>query len=183
MYQQSHGHPNLRTQATGLIVSYHSPWLGASPDDRVLDPDSAIPSGMAEYKNSYTAREFSIPEACKKLPSFCLEKHASSYRLKKCHNYHFQVQCQLFCDHKEWCDFVVNTEKDIHVKRIYSDQKWWDEQHLKLQIFTSKLYYLNWLSLDTGMEEYVNLHNQINTLLFHYKVCIKSIFYHLYIYS
>ena len=138
MYQQSHGHPNLRTQATGLIVSYHSPWLGASPDDKVLDPDSAIPSGLAEYKNPYTAREFSIPEACKKLPSFCLEKHASSYRLKKRHNYHFQVQCQLFCDHKEWCDFVVNTEKDIHVERIYFDQKWWDEQHLKLQTFYFK---------------------------------------------
>ena len=41
----------------------------------MLDPDSAIPSGLAEYKNPYTAREFSIPEACKKLPSFCLEKH------------------------------------------------------------------------------------------------------------
>ena len=47
----------LISQATGLIVSYHSPWLGASPDDRVLDPDSAIPGGLAEYKNPYIARE------------------------------------------------------------------------------------------------------------------------------
>lgn len=141
-YQHTHGHPNLSTQATGLVVSPHAPWLGASPDDRVLDPDSAIPHGLAEYKNPYTAREFSISEACEKLTSFYLEKITTdpvTYKLKKRHNYHFQVQCQLFCDEKEWCDFVVNTEVDIHVERIYFDQKWWDDQRRKLHAFYFKV--------------------------------------------
>ena len=134
-YQHSHGHPNLTTQATGLVVSQESPWLGASPDDRVIDPDSAITNGLAEYKNPYTAREFTISEACEKLPYFCLEKSRvdpESYTLKKRHDYHYQIQCQLFCDKKEWCDFVVNTEKDIHIERIYFNKKWWGEQIKKL---------------------------------------------------
>ena len=120
-------HPNLRTLATGLVVSHRAPWLGASPDDRVSDPNHMIPDGLAEYKNPYSAKEFTIPEACEKLPSFCLEKDTTnhtpmaSYRLKKRHN----------CDQRQWCDFVVNTEKDIHIERICFDQKWWDEQFMK----------------------------------------------------
>ena len=136
-YQHSHGHPNLSTHTTGLVVLHLAPWLGASPDDRVHDPDAAMSNGLAEYKKPYTAREF---EACEKLSSFCLEKQkgSNSYKLKKCHSYYYQVQCQLFCDSREWCDFVVNTEKDINIDRIYFDQTWWNDEQLKLHTFYFK---------------------------------------------
>ncbi len=49
------------------------------------------------------------------------------YKLKKSCNYYYQVQCQLFCDQKDWCDFVANKEKDFHVQRIYFDEKWWGD--------------------------------------------------------
>lgn len=136
-YQHSHGHPGLITQATGLIVSPESPWLGASPDDRVTDPNSAISNGLAEYKNPYSARKFTIKEACEKLPNFCLEKSTldpESCCLKKRHDYHYQIQCQLYCDKREWCDIVVNTEV-IHVERIYFNKRWWYEQLNKLETF------------------------------------------------
>jgi hypothetical protein len=139
-YQHSHGHPNLSTHTTGLVVPHGTPWLGASPDDRVHDPDAAMPNGLAEYKNPYTARDFTILEACEKLASFCLEKQGdgNTYKLKKRHSYYYQVQCQLFCDGREWCDFVVNTEKDICVDRIYFNQAWWDDQLPKLHTFYFK---------------------------------------------
>ena len=97
-------------------------------------------NGLAEYKNPYTAREFTISEACEKLSSFCLEKQkgSNSYKLKKRHSYYYQVQCQLFCDSREWCDFVVNTEKDINIDRIYFDQTWWNDQQSKLHTFYFK---------------------------------------------
>lgn len=40
-------------------------------------------------------------------------------------NYFIQVQCQLFCSNKTYCDFVVWTEKDIHIERIYPNEEFW----------------------------------------------------------
>ena len=139
-YQHSHGHPNLSTQAAGLVVSQHLPWLGASPDNRVSDPDSAMATGLAEYKNPYAAKEFTISEACEKVKSFCLEKCTTKdkYQLKKRHDYFYQMQCQMYCEQRDWCDFIVNTERDIYVERIYFDKTWWEEQLPKLHEFYFK---------------------------------------------
>ena len=53
-YQRSHGHPSLSVIKSGLVVSQKYNWIGASPDDRVIDPDSPVPN---EYKNPYTAKD------------------------------------------------------------------------------------------------------------------------------
>ena len=58
-----------------------------------------------------------------------------TYNLKQNHDYHFQLQCQMYCDEKEWCDFVVSTENDLHIERVFRDQKWWEEQLSKLKSF------------------------------------------------
>ena len=134
-YQRQHGHPNLKTHTTGLVISHENPWIAASPDDRVHDPDSSDPWGLAEYKNPYSARLLTLSESCMK-STFCLEEvGASSFRLKQRHDYFFQVQCQLYCDDKPWCDFVLCTEKDMHIERIARDTLWWNEQIPKLRLF------------------------------------------------
>ena len=33
-----------------------------------------------------------------------------------------QVQCQLFCTQRSYCDFVVWTEKGVYIERIYPDE-------------------------------------------------------------
>lgn len=139
-YQQQNGHPGLTTHSTGLVISFENPWIAASPDDRVHDPESTDSCGLAEYKNPYSARLMTLSEACVKLKStFCLVKCDTngqiSYRLKPRHDYYYQVQCQLYCDDKPWCDFVLCTEKDIHVQRINRDSEWWKEQVSKLKVF------------------------------------------------
>ena len=135
-HQLNHSHLNLSVQESGLVISQQDPWLAASPDNRVLDPEAEDPHGLAEYKNPYSARNLTILEAVEKLPNFCLERDETlTFRLKRRHNYFYQVQCQMFCDQKRWCDFVVNTELDIHVERIYFDDKWWGEQMPKLHAF------------------------------------------------
>ena len=73
-YQQPRGHPGLRTQQTGLVISLENPWLAASPDDRVQDPDALQPLGIAEYKNPFSARDLTLSEACENLKTFCLER-------------------------------------------------------------------------------------------------------------
>ena len=138
-YQQQKGHPSLTTTKTGLVVSMGNPWLAASPDDRVYDPGTSPSCGLAEYKNPYSARQMTIEEACTRVTSFCLESKEiegmKNYKLKRRHDYYFQVQCQLYCDDKEWCDFVLRTDKDIHVERIQRDREWWEDQMPKLKKF------------------------------------------------
>ena len=130
-YHEERGH-SLTTIRTGLVISVDHPWLAASPDDRVFDPTASPQMGLAEYKNPYSVREMTLDEACKK-SSFCLEKKGNEYKLKRRHDYYYQVQCQLYCDNKMWCDFIVRTEKELHVERIWRDAEWWATQLPKLE--------------------------------------------------
>ena len=137
-YQRERGHPKLTIAKVGLVVSLDNPWLAASPDDRVTDPDDPQPLGLVEYKNPFVARQLTLSEACD-LSTFCLQKKETdgktTYKLKQRHDYYYQVQCQLYCDNKDWCDFVVRTEKELHVERFYRNVEWWGEQIPKLRTF------------------------------------------------
>ena len=135
-HQQQHGHSNLKTVKTGLVVLLDNPWLAASPDNKVHDPSATPPYGLAEYKNPHSAKQLTIPEACQQLKNFCLEKtENNTYQLKPRHDYYYQIQCQLYCTNTEWCDFVLHTEKDIHIERIPRNKMWWDQQLPKLKAF------------------------------------------------
>ncbi len=136
--KQQQNHPGLKTEPSGLVVSLENPWLAASPDGRVTDPSAAQPIGLVEYKNPYSTRDSTIEEACAS-KGFCLEKTKKGeemvYSLRSRHNYYYQVQCQLYCCNLEWCDFVVHTEKDMHIERIERNKDWWEEQLPKLKEF------------------------------------------------
>lgn len=135
-HQQLNGHPNLSTTSSGLVIAQEDPWLAASPDDLVYDPTASPPNGLAEYKNPYTSRNLTIAEACGTQKGFCLyTDENSSIHLKTNHGYYYQIQCQMYCVNVEWCDFVVHTEKDIHIERISRNHQWWDKQLLKLKAF------------------------------------------------
>ncbi len=38
---------------------------------------------------------------------------------------YFQVQCQMFCSRRSYCDFVVWTEDDLYVEQIYPNENFW----------------------------------------------------------
>lgn len=138
-YQQQNGHFGLETQQSGLVISCDNHWLAASPDDRVNDPSSVQSQGVAEYKNPFAAKDLTLEEACDKCKTFCLERRRQNgkqtFKLKKRHNYYFQVQCQMYRCDVNWCDFVLRTNKELHVERINRDQAWWNEQLSKLKVF------------------------------------------------
>lgn len=46
-----------------------------------------------------------------------------------------QVQCQLFCTRRMYCDFVVWTTEDIHIERVYPDEQFWLSSIQKAQVF------------------------------------------------
>ena len=137
-YQDNNGHPGLKTEQ---ILSCENPWLAASPDSIVHDPNSDPPLGLAEYKNPYSVRNMTMSQACHSSKSFCLQEEVkngkTTYSLKLRHDYYYQIQCQLYCTNTDWCDFVLRTEKALHIERIKRDRVWWKKQLSKL----SKFYY------------------------------------------
>lgn len=135
LQQQEKGNPTFKVFETSLVISTDNPWLAASPDNRVYDPKATPSDGLAEFKNPFSARNMKLSEACEK-KTFCLQKVTQdSYKLKDNHDYYFQMQCQMYCDNKEWCDFVVNTEQDLHIERVCRNRQWWEKQLIKLKSF------------------------------------------------
>lgn len=134
--RQQNNHPNLSVADCGLIISENNNWLAATPDGIVDDPSNTDqPSGILEIKNPYAVRDKTLVEATAN-STFCLElDKENKLKLKQKHDYYYQVQCQLYCADKSWCDFVVRTSKDLHIERIHRDQRWWGGQLTKLRKF------------------------------------------------
>ena len=57
------------------------------------------------------------------LVHFFLEQADGMYSLKKDHTYYYQVQAQMKFSSVNYCDFVVWTERELLVQRIYLDEE------------------------------------------------------------
>ena len=49
--------------------------------------------------------------------------------------YYFQVQTQIFVCQKEYCDFVVWTEQDMHIERFEPNEDLWEKIRDKSEKF------------------------------------------------
>ncbi|XP_047023593.1 uncharacterized protein LOC124632693 isoform X2 [Helicoverpa zea] len=114
----------------GLFVCMDKPYLGASPDG-LLGTD-----GLVEIKCPSSAAGLSPLEAVRQQKiKFCLET-ANGMKLKKTHNYYFQVQGQLMVTKRKFCYFVVWTPNGIEIDVIERDDEFWTPDKMsKLDIF------------------------------------------------
>lgn len=113
-------HPDVKVENCGLFISRLNNWLGASPDGIVYDPsETAEPSGLLEIKNPFSVKDNTSEEACMK-SAFCLEINKETNRPQLKHRHDFQ--CQLYCADKNWADFVLRTNRDIHIQQIQRDR-------------------------------------------------------------
>ena len=134
-YMHNHGHTGLTVSLSGLTISQQSPWIAASPDGMVLDPSHVPSEGLVELKNPSSVQDMTIVEACEMKKGFCIKKRQGTVQLDRNHDYYYQVQCQLYCTERAWCDFVVRTKKDLYIERIQFDQQWWQNQLPKIKTF------------------------------------------------
>lgn len=134
-FMQENGHPNLRTIRAGFVIHRRRGWLGCSPDNWVVDPDSEDADGLAEYKCPYTARDMTPYEACTSLKSFFCKLEDEKVVLRRNHNYYYQVQGALGVTGRQWCDFAVWTPKGISSERIKFDKAFWESMTKKLETF------------------------------------------------
>ena len=145
-YQHAHG-KEVSVEGAGFTIYKRNNCLGASCDGYVFDKDIQE-NGLVEYKNLHSERKSLImdivtnKEVTKKWGSFCLrrkEKTSKDLMLHRGHKYYYQIQGQMNVSERPWCDFVLRTEIDLFVERIYRDEKLWSEQMLpKLTAFYTK---------------------------------------------
>ena len=93
---------------SGLVISREDPYLGASPDGKVIDKGCTQHFGLLEIKCPQTKFMVTPLEACSD-PNFFLENLNGKPKLKPSHMYYKQVQGQQGITGTRWCDFVVYT--------------------------------------------------------------------------
>lgn len=137
----------------GFFVHPENPWLGATPDG-LIDED-----GLLEVKAPYGQRS-------KKPPQF--------KTVREQEHYYAQMQVELACTGRKWCDFYQWSEHGDALDRVYANPRWWGENFPKLQAFYDR--YLSEIPNPAHLEE---RYKEINTqnakaLLEEYDACKEA---------
>lgn len=106
----------------GLVVCTAHPWLAATPDGWVTDPEASPSLGLVEFKNPYSCRGLSVSDAIAANKCDCLAIIDSRIELKRTHTYYYQVQMAMFCTNRKWCDFILRTTIDYYCERVQFDE-------------------------------------------------------------
>ncbi|KAK0151419.1 hypothetical protein N1851_007284 [Merluccius polli] len=110
----------------GFVVNPHSPHLGTSPDRRVKE----------RGEGSYGLLEIKCPsrESFVQCP-YLSRQTDGSYKLKRSHEYFYQIMGQLGLTGMIWCNLFVKCEQEYHLERIQFDIAKWEEMKTKLDVF------------------------------------------------
>ena len=134
-YLKNHCYP-FKTFPSGFVVNPAYPFLGCSPDAKVLDEASKdCPFGIIEIQCPYKHRDVTPLTACNGDKDFHLEIKNGFPVLKTSHRYYYQVQGQLGITGSKWCDFITYTFKGMVIERIIFDVDTFISMLLRLEKF------------------------------------------------
>lgn len=136
-YLERHGSEHhIKLNEVGLIIHPNYPHFGASPDAIVMC--DVCGEGCVEVKCPYCAQNSSIAELIHAKKT-CLINEGGETKLNRKHAYYSQVQMQLALTEKKYCDFVVWSESDYFMERIYFDEEFWNNESHKATVFHQKV--------------------------------------------
>ena len=95
-----------RVEDCGMFLSVDYPFLATSPDGVIWLRNEKF--GIVEVKCPYKHHDNSIEMACQD-PAFCLSIDGNETRLKRTHDYYYQVIGQLALSGAKFCNFIVWT--------------------------------------------------------------------------
>ena len=96
-----------------FFVSKQHPFLVASPD--AFMQGNCCSQGVVEVKCLLCAHKRSIEEVVAGVRSFCLKINpGGTLQLKHNHTYHYQCKLQIFVTRRNFCDFVVWSDDQLH---------------------------------------------------------------------
>lgn len=119
-----------QVEPCGLFVDIWKGFLAASPDGLVGR------DGLVEVKCPLRCADMSALQLARKDSSFCLQEVEDGVlRLKKNHNYYYQIQGQLHIASRSVCYFLVWSPLGSHMERIEYDPEFWEDIEEILEAF------------------------------------------------
>lgn len=119
--------------SAGFVIYEDKPYLGATPDAYIHDPNRREQYGLIEIKCPYKYRNVTPEGACLS-SDFCstisTQAGTRTINLKQNYPYYSQVQGQLAITGRKWCNFVICTNKGISVETIAYDEDFWNDRLL-----------------------------------------------------
>ena len=113
----------LDVKKCGLFIDEKYSYLAASPDGIVGE------EALLEVKCPFTQRNSKISGSNLHLFPM-LEKKDGQLKLKRTHDFFFQIQGQLNICKKKLCHFVIYTFEDIYIEKIEVDGEFYAEKML-----------------------------------------------------
>jgi len=138
-------YPDRLVQKCGLYIHPTCEFIAASPDRLVNDAKHMPSEGLLEVKCLFAANQ-SPQDAAKDGKVAYLKVDGDVCRLNTSHKYYHQIQCQMACAERSWCDLVVFSVGKLFCQRIEFDhEKWclWEKKVEKfyLDTFVPELVY------------------------------------------
>ena len=112
-------HTDLSVLPCGLIINQSHPYLAATPDG-IINCE-CCGSGVLEIKCPFSCTGKTLLEATAD-PTFYLEEKNGELQLKTDHAYYYQVQAQMNYSGAKYGDFVVWSQNELVIQRIYLDE-------------------------------------------------------------
>ena len=129
-------HIGYRTIKCGMFINKQFPWLHAAPD--FLSWCKCCGYGCREVKYPHCLDGVDFESYANKRSS-CLEVKDGKMKLKREHQYYYQVQQRLFSTELPFCDFIVCGFNDkcgsFINERIMQDKEHWENNVPKLSQF------------------------------------------------
>ena len=117
-------HDNFKVTAAGLVLHTSWPFLGASLDGFVTC--DCCGDGCVEIKCPFCVKDKEIKNAAEKITFCMISDENGEISLSRDHAYYYQVQAQLNLSERDYCDFVVWTNKDLKMERIEPSAEFWE---------------------------------------------------------
>ena len=135
--QMKNDHVDFKITTCGILINQEHPFIHATPD--FLTSCACCGLGCGEVKCPFCIEQCDFDSYVLKKSS-CLEKVDGMFRLKRSHNYFFQVQQQLFtATQRKYCDFIVyafdSCQAVLVKERIYPEPHHWQVVLPKLTTF------------------------------------------------
>lgn len=114
MQHMLYKHEDFKLRDCGLVIDKAFPLFAATPDG--VRSCACHGDGLVEVKCCYKHKDLAVRDIPAQDSGFYLEK--DTLTLREGHRYYTQVQFQMYVLEKTYCDFVVYTNKGIHVQTV-----------------------------------------------------------------
>lgn len=132
-------HKKFSVTETGMHLSLSHPFIAASPDGLVTC--LCCGDGLLEVKSPWTDRFLTTKEYLSKNHSLIVQTEGTC-ELNKEHTWFTQIQTQIFCTNRNYCDLVVglmSVTDNIFIQRVMRDTEFIQNMVFRASIFYEKI--------------------------------------------